>query len=349
MGCGAQEEFYGCADIAILGDGEVYNYNKPPAPDAITTSRPLGTVPPPTQNPGPDIPENYNDINEVDEQKMQDPPRHTANSDYLSGNGVMNDARSRADSGRQVCRSAGAWKGQRSMDIWCENNCARNHCPPTHCKCTVEFVDPTAVPHTPQSIYADLGDDGRMEDPAREANRPLASSVPYTPMCYAIGIWKSKSKFDKYCRENCALGFCPESHCACDGGRHNPEDTTETLSTIPQFLDTFLPSATHTRAEIYNDQNDIAQTVSSTCNANYVGRGDLRQDIFISTYCDFYCKDNSNYCPEHICECSDQTVLFTCRAKADSPIAGQPQSDHFCHSMCLSEWCPQDHCSCTFN
>ena len=121
MGCGAQEEFYGCADIRIL------------PPGVRTISNPA-------------IP--YGSSNRI-ERKSLDP---TLDETLFGQNDWPNSWKTGSDmynmkvtkgmasktlhtNKRGKCRASGSWIGQRSMDDWCELNCPLGHCPATHCTC----------------------------------------------------------------------------------------------------------------------------------------------------------------------------------------------------------------------
>ena len=34
--------------------------------------------------------------------------------------------------------------------------------------------------------------------------------------CHAIGDWLGNPNMDQWCRENCAVGNCPATHCRCE-------------------------------------------------------------------------------------------------------------------------------------
>ena len=63
-------------------------------------------------------------------------------------------------------------------ESWCENNCNRGYCPPSHCKCIVA----AAVGEKPRLCYA-------------LSNLPGANG---------------------WCRNNCARNYCPTNKCKCD-------------------------------------------------------------------------------------------------------------------------------------
>ncbi|XP_060082704.1 uncharacterized protein LOC132561995 [Ylistrum balloti] len=113
LGFGPQEEFYACADIAILESG-------------IDDTIPIQT----TQNPHitPNVPTPLT-------TKMSPVQTTTTTTPSTQAPTPPRVTRMPPPSLRIVCKSAGAWKGLVSMDNWCDVNCKRRYCPMTHCKC----------------------------------------------------------------------------------------------------------------------------------------------------------------------------------------------------------------------
>lgn len=38
-----------------------------------------------------------------------------------------------------------------------------------------------------------------------------------TSNCLAAGAWAGQTNMDTWCQNNCAIGYCPSSHCVCQG------------------------------------------------------------------------------------------------------------------------------------
>ena len=115
LGCGdEQEEFYGCADITIVG--QQGNWPNPPPPPQYPPEPPQ--YPQPTYYPGP----TYQPPETVYPTSATDIP-------------ISPTWRESPAEGNIVCRSAGLWKGDPDTDVWCEENCKREYCPETHCQC----------------------------------------------------------------------------------------------------------------------------------------------------------------------------------------------------------------------
>ena len=104
-GCGQQEEFYGCADVAIM-----------PTDPALTWIITTTTTPATTTT----------TTAALDNGPLQDavntPPKTTTQK--------STDTRS----GRK-CKPVGAYKWVHGMKDWCKTNCRLGNCPSSHCRC----------------------------------------------------------------------------------------------------------------------------------------------------------------------------------------------------------------------
>ncbi|KAJ7379973.1 hypothetical protein OS493_012735 [Desmophyllum pertusum] len=52
------------------------------------------------------------------------------------------------------------------------------------------------------------------QEPSTE--EPCTTEAPLPAVCRATGAWAGDANMDKWCRMNCARGYCPASHCKCD-------------------------------------------------------------------------------------------------------------------------------------
>lgn len=154
VGCGPQEEFYGCADVAITSSGGAGNQ---PSYPSNTPSRYPEWVP------------------------STEPTRQPDNR-RVTGGGV-----------ERVCRSGGYFRGQASIDQWCAVNCALNYCPETHCECFNAVVSNTETP----SLYPDVKECSAF----RAAERFAGNSF-----------------VENYCQIVCDDSICPNDACACVSG-----------------------------------------------------------------------------------------------------------------------------------
>ncbi|GFR79420.1 cell wall integrity and stress response component 4-like [Elysia marginata] len=202
VGCGPQEEFYGCADIQIVPPGE-------PVPTTIldgpNESGSQGTSATSQQS--------------WQSQSGNNAAAETGNSGNTagaSGNGVSSVAVSRTtgqlavgsgSGGSPVTVSGGGNSGtvssggntsgptsvngdnmvcqgvRNSLDTWCQLNCQRGYCPASHCSCT-----PGQYTH--------------------------ANPQPTTG-CRGAGIYADLPGYNAWCRSNCAQHYCPSSLCVC--------------------------------------------------------------------------------------------------------------------------------------
>ncbi|KAJ8319947.1 hypothetical protein KUTeg_001534 [Tegillarca granosa] len=171
IGCGAQEEFYGCADVAIRGDGnesqqtaKVLNVQttlKPTTyklttttttthkPTTSTTTRKLTTTTT-TTTPKPTT----TTTTQKSTTKTTTPrPTTTTTQKFTtspttvrlitSSPSSTKSAQPWSNNGSPVkqnignkCRGAGAYRAVPGMVWWCSINCGRGYCPKTHCVCT---------------------------------------------------------------------------------------------------------------------------------------------------------------------------------------------------------------------
>ena len=106
LGYGPQEQFYGCADVAILGDGAPATI-----PTTTTTSASMITTTssPPTGD--------------------RSTPSSTSQLPVISSTGDP------PVTAKPKCFAVNEFAGDKSMDNWCEIHCKKDFCPETHCRC----------------------------------------------------------------------------------------------------------------------------------------------------------------------------------------------------------------------
>ena len=108
LGCGPQEQFYGCADVAIVDSN-----GQTPAPG---TSSKVTATPRRT---------NRTTCTIITARPTQTP---TTTAKHPAPPGPQ--------PGGWWCEGVGVWKAFPNMPQWCVNNCRRGHCPPSHCRCS---------------------------------------------------------------------------------------------------------------------------------------------------------------------------------------------------------------------
>jgi len=141
VGCGPQETFWGCADIAISRDnGGAGGVGGSPESGTTTTIASESTTPSITtttttmtttkSNPG---------SGSVCKAKYAGNPNMDQWCKDNCALGYCPATHCKCTDGadrRPVCKAVGAWFGNPGMDQWCKGNCALGYCPDTHCKCS---------------------------------------------------------------------------------------------------------------------------------------------------------------------------------------------------------------------
>merc|ERR1712179_528425 len=121
VGCGPQEQFRGCSDVAIEGDGPM------PSPTPITD------IPDSTYNPTTRYPSTDPSTEPSTEPSTPVPTTSTTSSEP-----TPSPWPTRIEGVR--CRAIGIWEGRPQFDRWCLLNC--NHVPPScpfdRCECWME-------------------------------------------------------------------------------------------------------------------------------------------------------------------------------------------------------------------
>ncbi|XP_041349372.1 uncharacterized protein LOC121368698 [Gigantopelta aegis] len=153
MGCGAQEEFYGCADVAITAGGKPDTTVTPattfspvttvtPATMSspvttvtpVTTSSPVTTVTPGTTS---------SPVTTVTPATTTSPvtTSETAGTTATVTNRTTTEEHTTTEGPESTttsfdkCRATGPWEGKEKETEWCKLNCSLGHCPPDLCRC----------------------------------------------------------------------------------------------------------------------------------------------------------------------------------------------------------------------
>lgn len=123
VGCGYQEEFYGCSDIRILPHGSsqsVIEEGNPTAKAAINIVEPSQT---PKDREATDQRNTINPDNASIDRSLKNNGTPTA----TPAHGVTN-----IQGDNIVCRGV---RDDKTHDEWCQLNCQLGYCPESHCKC----------------------------------------------------------------------------------------------------------------------------------------------------------------------------------------------------------------------
>ena len=107
LGYGPQEQFYGCADVTIVGNGAQTTTSS-----TTTTSTAATTTTIPSSPTG----------DKSTRTSTTQLPVTSSTGDLLV-------------TSKPNCFAVNEFAGDKSMDSWCEINCKRGFCPETHCKC----------------------------------------------------------------------------------------------------------------------------------------------------------------------------------------------------------------------
>lgn len=250
VGCGQQEEYYGCADVAIEGDGPLIPAKPVPAVTILTQTllqRVQSTTPREflgVRTPCKGI-NNWAGDPQMDQWCTDSCSKGNCPSygcDCTGANTVIHQAETTTTTTtttmttprptttspatktttpmhhqelttKMQCKAINLWAGNEYLDRWCDDACAHGNCPPDSCQCTVvQYVvtEPTTILLFP------------------ETGNPPQSSASTGKVCKAIALWKGIDVFDRWCTEECNNhDNCPPETCVCTE-QTQPTTTTST-------------------------------------------------------------------------------------------------------------------------
>ena len=122
--------------------------------------------------------------------------------------------------GGQVCSSVA---GTAVLDQWCSHNCRNGFCPTDRCACVVsEQGEPAQA----------LG--GAALSFAKAPDAPVAAATVGAG-CRSVSRTNAlvDAVADKWCYDNCAIGFCPEDKCECDAATKAATTDATPLMVLP--------------------------------------------------------------------------------------------------------------------
>lgn len=189
VGCGPQEEFYGCADVAIQGDGPVI----PPEPvPAVTIS---------TRVPRP--------VTQRTAAQTLARVQSTTPREFI---GV-----------KTTCKGINNWAGDPQMDQWCTDSCSKGNCPSYGCDCTganpiihqAETTTTTTTTTTTPTTTTTTPRPTTTSPTTRETTPMLHQELTSRTQCKAINLWAGNEYLDRWCADSCAHGNCPPDSCQC--------------------------------------------------------------------------------------------------------------------------------------
>ena len=85
-----------------------------------------------------------------------------------------------------------------------------------------------------------------------------------TNNCLAAGAWAGQANMDTWCQNNCAIGYCPSSHCVCHG-KHVCQCLLKMSQWIP--VDTFSQINIHKYISFADVKPDTTTTSTTTTQA----------------------------------------------------------------------------------
>ncbi|KAL4216326.1 hypothetical protein ACF0H5_024053 [Mactra antiquata] len=373
VGCGPQEEFYGCADVSIMSDSAPVVMTNAPITQAPTTKAPVViTNRPVTQRPVTQRP------------ATQQPVYQTQTPKEFIGAKITG------------CVAINNWAGDKQMDQWCTDNCFAGSCPAYACDCsgginpttkttTTTTTTTTPKPTTPKpttpTTKSTTTTTTTTTTPRPTTQKPTTPQ-PTTPKpttaapatqqpqmttldpnvqvinrveCKAVNLWQGNEYLDRWCADACAHGNCPPEQCKCVKVQRYITKTTTTTEIPEPLSSTPNPAVVQTKKD---------------CEAISVWKGISVFDM----WCNEQCNDPDKLCPADTCLCRDVPVLpgklqttkrpttstpstttTTTTKKPDVPsyttcasngvVAGDYWNS-WCQHHCDGGFCAIDYCNC---
>ena len=180
--------------------------------------------------------------------------------------------------------------------------------------------------------------------------------------CRPVGAYISQVGMDKWCVENCALGYCPASHCTCGGEPVTPSSSTSGSSSC-RPVGAYVSQEGMDKWCVENCALGYCPASHCTCGGEPVtpssstsGSSSCRPvGAYISQEgMDKWCVENCalGYCPATHCTCGGQPVTPSSSTSGSSkcrPVGAyvsQEGMDKWCVENCALGYCPATHCTC---
>ncbi|XP_041375005.1 uncharacterized protein LOC121387844 [Gigantopelta aegis] len=144
VGCGPQEEFYGCSDIAISGHGS-QGHPQPVATSFPWQPKPTDTPPIYHQSQRPTVHQSTQRLplytpRPLFGQPTPRPVRPTPHGSFVyqpTQRPIYVPAKTQGPVvSPSNCRAVNLWAGIPQLDKWCVDNCVVRRCPPIYCRCS---------------------------------------------------------------------------------------------------------------------------------------------------------------------------------------------------------------------
>ncbi|XP_041374514.1 uncharacterized protein LOC121387457 [Gigantopelta aegis] len=139
VGCGPQEQFYGCADVSILPTSgpkhQIAHHTRPQLANPPFESKTEETHQKPWENHTGGKAVLVNPPFESTEQKNRQTlmQSHAKDESSLKQVYSLSNKYYHMMSSSNLCQARGLWTGNADMTSWCEINCKRGHCPEIIC------------------------------------------------------------------------------------------------------------------------------------------------------------------------------------------------------------------------
>ena len=131
--------------------------------------------------------------------------------------------------------------------------------------------------------------------------RPSPTTTPDNSgpnVCRPTEIYASQPGMNEWCITNCALGYCPSTHCICDGSPTNGPPVPSITTTTPRT------TRTTTKATQTTSKDD---TGAGGCQPTPVYAAQPGMKEWCITNC------AAGYCPATHCVCGESPIQQTCK------------------------------------
>ncbi|XP_046551505.1 mucin-5AC-like [Haliotis rubra] len=133
VGCGPQEQFYGCADVAISADDKDQTTSPPSTSKTSPCQETTKPVVEQTTSESRNItkPSTDTTTTSTSATTVTSSPSSAATSDTTTS--ITDSTTDKSDENSDDCKATGVWEGNPKITVWCLGNCARGYCPEDYC------------------------------------------------------------------------------------------------------------------------------------------------------------------------------------------------------------------------
>lgn len=116
--------------------------------------------------------------------------------------------------------------------------------------------------------------------------------------CFAIGGYRNNLRIDWWCKVNCRLGNCPQTHCSHGCKRLKSLDPSAPFPSPP------TTTTMKTTTTMATTTTEAPPTIPVSC----IGVGMWRDDTEMAAWCNSNCEQG--HCPPSHCQCSKDGALI---------------------------------------